>query len=68
VEAHWIHATVHEGKLILEGLPFKSGEAVDVLVVSQKAPCVSGRSLIGSALEYQDPFDPVRSEDWEVRR
>jgi len=62
VEARWIEATVGEhGELILENLPFKPGQPVEVLVVSRIGPSSGGKTatLRDSVLEYLDPFEPV---------
>jgi len=70
VEARWLEATVGErGELVLENLPFQPGEAVEVLIVSRRAPSPGqGTGLRDSVLEYREPFDPVASEDWETLR
>jgi hypothetical protein len=71
VAASWIEATVGEhGELVLENLPFKPGQPVEVLVVSRIAPSSGGKTatLRDSVLEYRDPFEPVASEDWEALR
>ena len=68
VEAHWREATVGgNGELVLEHLPFRPGESVDVLIIPKESASerVAPRSLRGSVLEYRDPFDPVGPDDWE---
>jgi hypothetical protein len=68
VEAHWIETTVGEhGELVLEGLPFDPGQAVEVLVVSKAVGSAAGvRSLRDSVVEFHEPFDPVAGEDWDA--
>jgi len=70
VEANWIEATVGEnGQLVLTGVPFAPGESVDVLIVSKHpSPKPAGRSLLGSVIEYRNPFAPVAEEDWDALR
>lgn len=69
VEAHWRETTVGEhGELVLEGLPFAPGQAVEVLVVSKAAGSagVGDLSLRDSVLEFREPLEPVASEDWDA--
>jgi len=69
MQAQWRETTVGEhGKLVLEGLPFESGQPVEVLVVSKTAaPTTAGsRSLRESVLEFREPLEPVASEDWDA--
>jgi hypothetical protein len=71
VAARWIEARVGEhGELVLENLPFKPGQLVEVLVVSRIASSFDGppTTLRDSVLDYRDPFEPVASEDWEAPR
>ena len=58
------------GELVLENVPFKPGQPVEVLVLSRTAPSLAGQSRIqrDSVLEYRDPFEPVASEEWEALR
>jgi len=69
VQAHWRESTVGEhGELVLEGLPFEPGHAVEVLVVSKAAgsSVAGGRGLRDSVLEFRDPLEPVAGEDWDA--
>ena len=69
VEAHWRETTVGEhGELVLEGLPFDPGQAVEVLVVSKASGSTGAGalSLQGSVLEFREPLEPVASEDWDA--
>jgi hypothetical protein len=70
MQAHWSESTVGEhGELLIEGVPFQPGQAVDVLVVPRVAPTVRpGEALHGTVLKYDDPFEPVANEDWEALR
>ncbi|TAK65827.1 MAG: hypothetical protein EPO24_02110 [Bacteroidetes bacterium] len=58
-----------EGTLFLNGLPYKEGEKVEVPTIpsterneieKEKYP------LQGTPLRYDNPFDSVAEEDWEV--
>jgi hypothetical protein len=69
MQAQWRETTVGEhGELVLEGLPFKPGQPVDVLVVSKTAGSTpaGGRSLRESVLDFHEPLEPVASEDWDA--
>jgi hypothetical protein len=73
MQAHKIEAVLSEnGTLVLEGLPFQAGEAVEVIILERPKPqSISSPSLPfplqGTVLIYQDPFEPaVAPEDWEV--
>jgi hypothetical protein len=71
MEAHWLEATVGEdGRLVLENLPFGSGQSVEVLIVSRSTPEGADKRnpLLGSVLEYRDPFEPVADEEWDALR
>jgi len=69
VEAHWRETTVGDhGELVLDGLPFKPGQPVEVLVVSKPAgpTLAADGSLRDSVLEFHDPSEPVASNDWDA--
>lgn len=72
MQAHKIEAVLSEnGTLVLEGLPFRAGEAVEVIILERPQPQrVSSSSefpLQGTVLFYNDPFEPaVPPEDWDV--
>lgn len=74
---HRIHdAVVHDGKLVLSGLPFPEGQRVSVIVEEAKASCEERlpigevRELLRGGVErYDDPFAPaIAPEDWEMLR
>jgi hypothetical protein len=53
----------------LRDLPFRPGEAVEVIVISSSARVATsnGRvSLRGSVLRYDSPTEPVAEDDWEL--
>ncbi len=73
MQAHKIEAVLSEdGTLVLQGLPFRAGEAVEVIILeSRTPPSVPGHSpefpLQGTVLYYDEPFEPaVSPEDWDV--
>ncbi len=56
-----------DGKLSIKGLPFRKGDAVEVIVLSQKK--VNSNHLYplqGKPLEYHKPFESVSSDDWDA--
>lgn len=67
--AYQVETTVkHNGQLTLTNLPFQSGEAVRILIFprhSSASPSL-GFPLQGKVLAYNDPFEPVAQNDWEV--
>ena len=75
LQAHCIETTLtQDGKLILDQLPFRAGETVEVIVLTNPAaqPVESHASpedrypLRGTVIEYHNPFEPVAEADWEV--
>ncbi len=71
MEAVRIEATVqHNGRVILDDLPFEEGKQVEVIILETKAgETISPRTnpLKGSVLRYDDPFGPAAPiDDWEV--
>lgn len=70
MQAHKTEAVVQpDGKLLLEKLPFKEGDLVEVIVLERqvKQDAVNPYPLRGSVYRYDDPFEPVvPEEDWEA--
>jgi hypothetical protein len=73
MQAHKVEAVLSEnGTLVLEGLPFQAGEAVEVIILERPKSQPTGSSssefpLQGTVLVYDDPFEPaVAPEDWDV--
>jgi hypothetical protein len=55
------------GTVQLEALPFPPGERVEVIVLARKDPAQTAlRTLKGSVLKFEQPFDPVAEEDWDA--
>lgn len=69
MQAYSIETTVNpDGTVLLNTLPFLAGETVQVIILPskplQKQP--AHRSLKGSVLAYNRPFDPVAEDDWAI--
>ena len=70
MNAHWTESQVGQnGELTLNNLPFAPGQAVEVVILPKPVPTASAAaSLLGSVLEYNEPFEPVATEDWDSLR
>jgi len=55
-----------DGKLILDHLPFRAGQAVEVFVLPVGAGKGPTDSLQGTVIRYDRPIDPVADADWDV--
>lgn len=77
MNAHKVEAVLTEnGTLMLQGLPFHAGEAVEVIILEAKTPqqnvTLSSQPeknlypMRGKVVRYDDPTEPVALEDWEV--
>ena len=55
-------------KLTISGLPFRVGEKVEVIIVSQSRKPETPRnySLHGQPVRYIAPFDPVAEDEWNA--
>lgn len=55
------------GKLTIQGLPFRNGEKVEIIILSlsQKPLKEKGYRLRDKPVKYVKPFDPIALEDWE---
>ncbi|MFN8487537.1 MAG: hypothetical protein U0350_08100 [Caldilineaceae bacterium] len=58
------------GELQLKLLPFSPGEAVEIIVLSldKSEPQKEHFPLANSVLKYEDPFEAVAEDDWNVLR
>ena len=56
------------GKLLLQMLPFKAGENVEVIILSNedKKSEIHHLPLKGKIIQYDNHFEPVAKDDWEV--
>jgi len=72
LQAHRIETTLgDDGRLVLGGLPFPAGQAVEVIVLPRVAdvPKENPYPLRGKPLVYKDPFEPAASPDeWDALR
>ena len=70
MRAYRLETTLAEdGTLQLNALPFREGETVEVIVLEREsASSGNDSSLKGSVLRYDDPTEPVASDDWEALR
>ncbi|MCD8490340.1 MAG: hypothetical protein LRZ84_27340 [Desertifilum sp.] len=75
MQAHKVEVVLSEnGTLVLEGLPFQAGEAVEVIIIQQSAPKSQAQEVVNSyplrgqqPYCYDDPFEPATAlEDWEA--
>ncbi|MFO0799820.1 MAG: hypothetical protein U0804_20300 [Gemmataceae bacterium] len=55
-----------DGKLLLDRLPFRAGQALEVIVIPVASPAPDAHPLRGSVLRYDRPTDPVAEADWGV--
>lgn len=66
--AHHLEVTLsQDGKLVLDELPFRAGQTVEVIILASQ-PAANGREypLRGKPITYVDATDPVAPEDWEA--
>ena len=62
-----IETTVKEkGEISIKGLPFQTGEVVEVIIREQKRrkKRKNPYPLRGTPLRYDDPFGSVAEEEW----
>jgi len=71
MNAHKVEATINEnGQLVLTGLPFQPGDAVEVIVLER--PLAHSEAKVyplkdKQPYRYDDPFEPaVSPAEWEV--
>lgn len=69
MRAHRVETAVEQdGTLVLDGLPFDEGEAVEVVVLS-RADAARGSDLYplrGKPVRYIAPTEPVADGEWEA--
>jgi hypothetical protein len=71
METHRIETTLEQdGTLMLKDLPFRAGEAVEVIILAKTArsSAADRYPLRGTPITYADPFEPVAVDDWESAR
>ena len=69
IPAHRVEAILTEdGRLVLDELPFRAGQAVEVIVlpasVASRTPV--RHSMHGMVVRFDDPTAPVADQDWGV--
>jgi hypothetical protein len=66
--AHRIETVMPEdGKLSLDNLPFRAGQAVEVIILpSAGGPAPSPHPLRGTVLRYDRPTEPVADAEWDA--
>lgn len=66
--AHHVEITlVQDGKLVLDELPFRAGDTVEVIVLArQSKPNGQKYPLRGQPIKYVEPTDPVAKTDWDA--
>jgi len=68
MSTHHVEVTLsQDGKLMLDELPFRAGDTVEVIILAQQSKRNGQEySLRGKPIKYVDPTDPVAQEDWEA--
>jgi hypothetical protein len=68
MQAYRLETTLMQNNtLILDRLPFRSGDVVEVIVLSKEPkPIQNAYPLRGLPITYITPFEPVAQSDWEV--
>jgi hypothetical protein len=65
--AHRVELTLTEdGKLSLDRLPFRSGQAVEVIVLARPTARPAPISVQGAVVRFDRPTDPVADGEWGV--
>ena len=57
-----------DGKLVLDRLPFRAGETVEVIVLPVPPVQPTPSPPRGTVVRYDRPTDPVADADWGVLR
>ena len=69
MRAYRVETTLSEdGTLQLKALPFQKGDAVEVIVLARDDTVRADgpNPLRGKVLRYDDPTEPVATDDWEA--
>jgi hypothetical protein len=61
-------AIAENGTLILSGIPFHAGDAVEVIILERTMQVSSPNRypLRGTPIHYIDPTEPVALEKWDI--
>jgi hypothetical protein len=68
MSAHHVEITLaQDGKLMLDELPFRAGDTVEVIILARQSK-PNGREypLRGRPIKYAEPTDPVAQVDWDA--
>jgi hypothetical protein len=70
MSAHHVEVTLsQDGKLMLDELPFRAGDTVEVIILALQAkPNGQEYPLRGKPVKYEDPTDPVAQADWDANQ
>ncbi|HLX62480.1 MAG TPA: hypothetical protein VKX17_14475 [Planctomycetota bacterium] len=59
-----------DGSVTLDHIPFRKGQQVEIIILPGKRTGKKAKSnkypLWGKPFKYDDPFEPVAVDDWEV--
>ena len=65
IPAHRVETVLSEdGKLVLDHLPFRASQTVEVIVLAAPRATAPGHALTGTVLRYDQPTAPVAEADW----
>ena len=56
------------GVLHIDALPFEDGALVEVIVLASDDLSSKPLDLRGKVVTYQDPAEPVATDDWEAHQ
>jgi len=67
MQAYRTETTIsQDGKLSIKGLPFRKGDTVEVIVLTQdRNPTGERYPLRGKPIIYNKPYHSVAEEEWE---
>lgn len=69
MNAHRIETVVGNNQtVVLENLPFQEGEKIEVIVLEKKVENQPSKSLRGTVIKYDAPFESAATEDWEASK
>ena len=71
IPAHRIETTLRQdGTLTLEHLPFRAGQAVEVIILSQPGAAAAADlyPLRGAPFQYERPTESIAEDEWEALR
>ena len=68
MSTHHVEITLaQDGKLMLEELPFRAGDTVEVIILARRTKSNEREySLRGQPIKYVEPTDPVALADWDA--